>query len=204
MAVIMIGRSDAAAKRRSWPRDVYPEWQSDRPIRAGGACLQTCGPPVIVGGSVATIPARLVQRNSKDASVPQVWKPTPSGKLFTTTPDWVLVLDGDRYTFSAGGPSEGGSVLDLTGLSIHYGAFWATVQMPTCKGRASLKLDGIPNEDATGLVRSIKAGIANVRETLGVDQFLEGFDSFLRAVGKWSTHLRKSSKLELEERGWLG
>lgn len=138
--------------------------------------------------------------------MPQVWKPTPNGKLFTTTPDWVLTLDGARYAFSAGYGSEGGSVLDLVGLSIEPGAIWATVLMPAAKGRALLKLDGIPNIDAFSLLTAVQAAIREVklRQKLLADQFLATFDPFLRAVSKWSADLRKATKSEFKARGWLG
>lgn len=130
------------------------------------------------------------------------WAPTPAGKAFTSTPDWRLSLKGSKYEGHVAGRPIAGSVFDIKDTSVQPGAFWATVVIPL-SATTQAKLDGLPNADARGLQRALRAAVeaeTRRRAAISARQLLA------RAKPKlltWAKDLVSGCKEEVASRGWL-
>lgn len=132
----------------------------------------------------------------------QVWGSTPLGQLFTSTPPWSLVLDGDQFTLTIGGKPIVGPVALLETLKVKRGAFWASVELLP-EGRKSAALDGIPNDDAVRMQQAITASIEVSRRQEHIARLVAQLPPLLRAVKAWSTNAGRACDQQLRQRGWL-
>lgn len=132
----------------------------------------------------------------------QTWGPTESGKLFTSTVDWVLKLDGERFVLNAGVTQVKGNVVALENLIVVPGIFWSTIKVPLRENQL-LTLDGIPNDAAKEMVASVAKAATALRHRKQVAKLLKEFDKFVQPVTEWSNKARNACKIQLKSKGWL-
>ena len=134
--------------------------------------------------------------------MPQTWRPTAPGKLFTKTVDWTLSLDNDKFELLVQGRKLSGGAKLLGNLDVAPGAFWATVKVPGANGQV-LVLDGIPNADAQKLKETVAATIGVIRHREQVAKFIRDFDKSVQPVVDWALTARQACTSHLRSRGWL-
>lgn len=131
------------------------------------------------------------------------WGPTSAGRLFTSTPDWSLTLDEDKYLLRVSGRSpSNGNVLDLSGLQITPGTVWASVSFLLTKDEA-ITLDGIPNDDAHGMIECFQEAIDEVKRLQKIRKLLNTLNSSLQAAVQWADTATQKCKEQLKTHGWL-
>ena len=80
------------------------------------------------------------------------WGPSGAGKLFTTTAQWSLTLDGDSFTLNIDGlKSVTANLLKSKEIEVKHGVVWSSVQFPYGRGKV-INLAGIPNDEATWML----------------------------------------------------
>jgi DNA helicase-4 len=127
------------------------------------------------------------------------WGATTLGRLFTSSRPWSLKMDNDQFVLSVNEKRYSGNVLQLEQLSIHPGAFWATVRIVGAAGQA-MELDGIPNGSARRMLRAITAAIEHQRH---VSELLKAFMPAVTRVQEWATSAIAACHTQFNKRGWL-
>lgn len=132
----------------------------------------------------------------------QIWKPTATGKFFTTTPEWSLELIDEQFSLTVQGQVMRGHVELLAELVVNPGAFWATLTVHGAHG-STLVLDGIPNTEALELKKAITAAIDGKRYREKVAELIKNFDIHIHPVVNWARTTVEACKSQLNQRGWL-
>ena len=133
----------------------------------------------------------------------KTWGPTSAGKLFTSTPDWLLTLDGDKFQLQVSGRSPiGGSVLSAIGLEVSPGVMWSSVSFPLGKD-VTITLDGIPNDDADWMIKCFQDAIDEVTRLQKVRKLLKTLNTSLQAAVQWADSAKQRCKDQLKAHGWL-
>lgn len=130
------------------------------------------------------------------------WGPTGAGKLFTSTPDWRLTLDGEQFILKVQGRPMSGSVLLLEGVTVAPGTIWATLHFSNGKGERR-SLDGIPNSEAKELGHAIATAIERIKYRERVAERLRDFQKAIAPVLAWAALTVQATKLQLLSKGWL-
>lgn len=130
------------------------------------------------------------------------WGPSRLGRIFTSSKPWTLLLEGEQFTLQVDGRSRSGSVLLLETLTLQDGAFWATVEVHGANGQV-LRLDGIPNAQASRLKAEVDATIGVVRRRLHVAELSKQFGPALEHVVDWVSRTLTACADRLRTRGWL-
>jgi DNA helicase-4 len=134
--------------------------------------------------------------------LPQVWKPTAPGKLFTKAKDWSLSLNNEQFELIIQGRKLAGNAALLENLGVTTGAFWATLKVTGANGQV-LALDGIPNADAHKLKETLTAMIGVIRHREEVDELIRDFGRSVQPVIDWALTVRQACISQLRSRGWL-
>lgn len=130
--------------------------------------------------------------------MPQTWRPTALGKLFTRTIDWRLTLTAEHCLLHVDGQQIDRNSLSLEQLRVETGHFWATVKVPMVNGQA-LSFDGIPNASAQGMATEIAKAVRRVR----IAELIKNFSDSTRPVRQWAQKARDACKAQLASKGWL-
>lgn len=131
------------------------------------------------------------------------WGPTRAGKLFTTTPDWSLTLHDDRFSLNVAGlKSIAANILTSENIEIKPGVVWSSVEAPFGPGKV-IRLDGIPNEDATWMQSTLLAARVEFKRKAQVQMLLSDLTTSLQPAVQWAADAAKSSKSQLRSHGWL-
>jgi DNA helicase-4 len=138
----------------------------------------------------------------ESAAVTQTWKPTFLGKLFTSTKNWLLSLDNDRFALVIADRKFAGSALLLENVSVTPGAIWSTVKVPGANDKI-LVLRGLPNPSAKALLSSISISIGVIRHRQKVAENLQGLSNSLPPVIDWVASVQRASLERFRTRGWL-
>ena len=137
-----------------------------------------------------------------DRPMSRRWGPTGAGKLFTSTPEWSLEIDGDSFILQVQGKKVRNKVLELDGLTVKPGAIWAAVEIQGRSGQR-LALDGIPNSDAQELQSVVQTTIADIRHRARIADLLRNFKASIQPLLGWSSQMVQSMKDQLQHRGWI-
>jgi hypothetical protein len=86
--------------------------------------------------------------------MPENWGPSKVGKLFTSTPEWGLALDGEQFILTVHGQTLRDGVLLLADLEVKTGLIWATLRFTLGKGQWRT-LGGISNRKAQELHKAV-------------------------------------------------
>lgn len=130
------------------------------------------------------------------------WGPSGPGKLFTSTPDWSLELNGESFVLQVGTKTIRNSLLELERLEVTPGAIWSTLTIQGKPGQR-LVLDGIPNSDARQLKSAVDSAISDIHYRARVAELLRNFHASIQPVLAWSGQLIQSAKDQLQRKGWL-
>lgn len=142
----------------------------------------------------------------------QSWGPTENGKVYTSTPDWILTVDGHEISLVVSG-------VDVSFLDINYaldikfalGTFWASVKVKTAEGQ-ELHLDGIPNIDSLVMKRHIGTAVEAQKAIKAQEientearakKMVAEFDDVLPPAVKWSKQAQQKLKRSLIRNGWV-
>lgn len=131
------------------------------------------------------------------------WGPSGAGKLFTTTPQWSLTLDGDSFTLNiAGLKSVNANLLESEYIEIKPGVVWSSVQFPYGPGKV-INLDGIPNDEATWMLSALSNARVEFKRKAKVQKFLKNLKTSMQPAVQWAADATKSCKSQLRSHGWL-
>lgn len=134
--------------------------------------------------------------------MPQTWKPTAFGKLFTTTIDWALTLDKHQFMLYAGNAKLGGNALELENLHLERGTFWSTIKL-SLPNHQMLTLDGIPNSSAIEMLAAIETTVKKIRYRQRIEQLIRDFKNSVQPILQWADKARALCKVQLKTKGWL-
>ncbi|CDQ10438.1 UvrD/REP helicase [Acidithiobacillus ferrivorans] len=134
--------------------------------------------------------------------LPQSWRPSIWGKLFTSAKPWRLSIEGDQFRLDADGQVMSDGIIQLEKLSVDRGIFWASVQIESAGG-ASIVLDGISNTTAKRMHRTIAAAIADIRHQQHIANLIGRFGPAVNAVTEWATATKTACIRQMGARGWL-
>ena len=132
----------------------------------------------------------------------QIWSPTAAGKLFTATPPWLLVLEGEQFELTVQGKKLQGDIARLESSVLTQGTFWSTFEVFGATGN-SLKLDGLPNDQARRLNAAIFEALKAKRHREETAELILQLDALLPAVVEWARFAGDASQGQLNRRGWL-
>ncbi len=114
--------------------------------------------------------------------------------MFTGAPEWKLALTGNTYMLLTAEKSRAGNVLELEKLQVKPGLIWSALNLDAPSG--SLRLDGIPNNQADQLLAQLRAAIHRER----ADQQLA---AAIPTLGAWAQAHKQAIEQERRGRGWL-
>jgi len=135
--------------------------------------------------------------------MPQIWKPSAVGKLFTSSPDWSLSLDRVQFALRAQDSALSGSVVLLERVIFKPGIFWTTLQIAR-PNQQPLQLDGIANGEARRLQEAVRAALETKRYQDKVAELIQQFDQQTGQFVGWANSTIGACKAQLARRGWLG
>ena len=134
--------------------------------------------------------------------LPQSWRPSIWGKLFTLAKPWRLSIEGDQFRLDADGQVMSDGIIQLEKLSVERGMFWASVKIESAGG-ASIVLDGISNATAKRIHRTIATAIADIRHQQHITNLIGRFGPAVNAVTEWATATKTACIRQMGARGWL-
>lgn len=140
--------------------------------------------------------------NSVHPNMVQSWGSTGPGKLFTGGSAWRLTLEDEQFSLEVGGKSQTGSVLLLETVKIEPGNFWAALHFPGRYGKR-LSLDGIPNDEAESLRRTISSSIEQIRHRERIQALLKDFNKDTAPALAWAKQADQDVNDQLRKKGWL-
>ena len=126
------------------------------------------------------------------------WTPSLVGRFFTRTPAWNLALSEDAYLLTYGEEKYKDEIAALDKAKSKGGIFWTSVDMPLANGTV-LVLDGISNEDAESMMRTVALEVKRIR----IEKLIKNFDVGIEPVLTWTVNVRDAVKKQFEEKGWL-
>jgi len=141
-------------------------------------------------------PAKTNPRTKKGGG--QTWGPTSFGRIFTSTDDWALTLDGHEFVLRAGTTQYKGNALALEKLRVEEGTIWSSVVVPLREG-LTLRLDGISNSSALHMAFEVGEATRSIR----ISQLLHDFARLTSPIVTWATSARDASATQLKHKGWL-
>lgn len=124
----------------------------------------------------------------------QSWSPSAPGKLFTGAPPWKLSIADNTFLLQVAEKSRAGSVLELQGLRVVPGFFWAGVKLNGPEG--SLRLDGIPNTQAEEMLAKLRGAIQH-------ESARQQLSAVAPALVAWASGHEQAVERERRSRGWL-
>jgi hypothetical protein len=136
------------------------------------------------------------------AEISKTWGASSFGKLFTGAPDWQLTLKGEQFTLSVNQSTLGGSVLELSDVTVNRGVIWSALGMSRPGGQR-ISLDGIPNSNAEALRQEIQTAVERIRYQARVAELLRTFKSSITPVMTWAAQMIQAAKAQLQSKGWL-
>jgi DNA helicase IV len=131
------------------------------------------------------------------------WGSSKLGRLLTGAPEWSLTLEGQQFTLTVQGKTLVESVMLLADLEVQTGVVWATLRMTLNTGQWR-SLDGISNQGAKDLLKSVQHNIAAINYQRYVEELFEGFKAAEVQLLVWAENLTFAAKTQLRMKGWLG
>lgn len=132
----------------------------------------------------------------------RTWSSGSWGERFTRTPPWSLTLDGHSISMSAHGNSATAPVMASEHITIREGFIWSSVVI-ALPGKPRMELDGIPNAEATEMIRVLAEARADYVRHITIQEFIRTFDSAAAPIIDWGEKVLADSHNELATRGWL-
>ncbi len=129
-------------------------------------------------------------------------KPTALGKFFTSTTDWTLTFDENRFVVQTKGKKLEGATLLLENLRVKRGILWSTIIIPI-QGQQEIPLGGLSNSAAKKLLAEITTVTNTVRYRMRVAALIQDFSNAIKPVVDWSSKALASCKVQLKVKGWL-
>lgn len=141
-------------------------------------------------------------QNKPNQNASLSWGPSSIGKFFTTTPDWSLTLQQQKFLLLVGNNKHQGDVCTLDAIQITPGSFWTTVVFPIGK-RDTVTLDGIPNDTAKAMRNSVLRVIRTIKDRQRKDALIKELPLLMKPVLEWSSKTIAACKVQLKVKGWL-
>nr|WP_254604838.1 hypothetical protein [Acetobacter syzygii] len=128
----------------------------------------------------------------------QEWKPSKWGQIFTRSPEWRLQLDGEDLVLTFNGEDHHTPIRDDATMRVQSGLFWADVSLNFGSDH-ELKVDGLPNAQATALQAALKSVLSEQKLRRATDLVIKDYNT----IKKWLDQIASIIRQAETERRWI-